>query len=1056
MRIDSAILSNAIITASVENPIVSGSSQVNITQTTGYSTFSSSIQTYTDAKVSALVESAPGTLDTLNELAAALGDDANLSASIATTIGDKLATSTHTAFSSSNASALRAEYVASTSALSASAHTRREQISASLDATIDALDSLGISTDTERGALSSSAHTQREAIKGLATSANNSLSSSTATALRSEYVAGDSALSSSAHTQREAIKGLATSANNSLSSSTATALRAEYVAADGAFLTSASIGATINDNAVKLSGIEASADVTDTTNVTAAGALMDSEVTNLAEVKAFDSSDYATAAQGTTADAALPKAGGAMTGAITTNSTFDGRDVATDGTKLDGIESGATADQTASEIRTLLGTGNSGIVPAAGTAGQFLKHDGTFGTPSYTTNTNTQLTQEQVEDFVGGMLDGTETGITVGYDDTNGNLDFVVASQTDENFTTADHSKLDGIEAGATADQSNAEIRAAVEAASDSNVFTDADHSKLNGIEASATADQTAAEILTAIKTVDGAGSGLDADTLDGNSSAYFAPSASMKTYVDAKVAGVVDTAPAALNTLNELAAALGDDANFATTTATSIGTKLAKASNLSDLANAATARTNLGVDAAGTVNYVLPTNFSGDDFSVDTGALTGATVVSDIDINISTDTSGRVTDANGTVGTRTLTLANLGYTGATDANNITNNNQLTNGAGYITSYTDTNTVDMGDGFIIANSAGTDQFTVTENEEIRFAGSGATSVAFDSSTQKVTISSTDTNTTYSVGDGGLTQNNFTDADHTKLNGIEASADVTDTVNVVAALTAGTNVAIASDGTISSTDTNTTYSVGDGGLTENNFTDADHTKLNGIEASADVTDTTNVVAALTAGTNVSIAGNGTISSTDTNTTYSVGDGGLTENNFTDALKTKLDGIAASATNVTNNNQLTNGAGYTTYSSNQQTDNNDNVHFEGLMIGQTTGATNNTIRCVGDIVAYYSDDRLKNKIGNLEGALDKVNSLNGFTYTPNEKALALGVDQDEVRVGVSAQEVQAVLPEAVKDAPVQNTEGYLTVQYEKIVPLLIESIKELSAKVEELSK
>ena len=64
----------------------------------------------------------------------------------------------------------------------------------------------------------------------------------------------------------------------------------------------------------KLDGIEASADVTDTANVTSAGALMDSEVTNLAQVKAFDSSDYATAAQGTTADAALPKAGGTMTG----------------------------------------------------------------------------------------------------------------------------------------------------------------------------------------------------------------------------------------------------------------------------------------------------------------------------------------------------------------------------------------------------------------------------------------------------------------------------------------------------------------------------------------------------------------------------------------------------------------------------------------------------------------------------------------------------------------------------------------------------------------------
>ena len=66
----------------------------------------------------------------------------------------------------------------------------------------------------------------------------------------------------------------------------------------------------------KLDAIEASADVTDTTNVTSAGALMDSEVTNLAAVKAFATSDYATSTQGTTADAALPKAGGTMTGTI--------------------------------------------------------------------------------------------------------------------------------------------------------------------------------------------------------------------------------------------------------------------------------------------------------------------------------------------------------------------------------------------------------------------------------------------------------------------------------------------------------------------------------------------------------------------------------------------------------------------------------------------------------------------------------------------------------------------------------------------------------------------
>ena len=84
-------------------------------------------------------------------------------------------------------------------------------------------------------------------------------------------------------------------------------------------------GAFVDGDKTKLDGIEALADVTDATNVTAAGALMDSEVTNLAQVKAFDSADYATAAQGTTADAALPKAGGAMTGAITGNQEITGR-----------------------------------------------------------------------------------------------------------------------------------------------------------------------------------------------------------------------------------------------------------------------------------------------------------------------------------------------------------------------------------------------------------------------------------------------------------------------------------------------------------------------------------------------------------------------------------------------------------------------------------------------------------------------------------------------------------------------------------------------------------
>jgi hypothetical protein len=85
----------------------------------------------------------------------------------------------------------------------------------------------------------------------------------------------------------------------------------------------ATTGTFLTADQTKLDGIETSADVTDATNVTAAGALMDSEVTNLAAVKAFATSDYATAAQGTTADAALPKAGGTMTGTAVASTNTD-------------------------------------------------------------------------------------------------------------------------------------------------------------------------------------------------------------------------------------------------------------------------------------------------------------------------------------------------------------------------------------------------------------------------------------------------------------------------------------------------------------------------------------------------------------------------------------------------------------------------------------------------------------------------------------------------------------------------------------------------------------
>ncbi|BAT22282.1 hypothetical protein [Yellowstone lake phycodnavirus 2] len=118
---------------------------------------------------------------------------------------------------------------------------------------------------------------------------------------------------------------------------------------------------------------------------------------------------------------------------------------------------------------------------------------------------------------------------------------------------------------------------------------------------------------------------------------------------------------------------------------------------------------------------------------------------------------------------------------------------------------------------------------------------------------------------------------------------------------------------------------------------------------------------------------------------------------------------------------------------------------------------------SIRCDADIIAYASDERIKTRLGVIDNALDKVKQLTGFYYEHNELGKKFGFNDGGVKVGVSAQEVQKVMPEVVKPAPFDfalgvstSGENYLTVQYEKLVPLLIESIKELSAKVDKLEK
>ena len=116
------------------------------------------------------------------------------------------------------------------------------------------------------------------------------------------------------------------------------------------------------------------------------------------------------------------------------------------------------------------------------------------------------------------------------------------------------------------------------------------------------------------------------------------------------------------------------------------------------------------------------------------------------------------------------------------------------------------------------------------------------------------------------------------------------------------------------------------------------------------------------------------------------------------------------------------------------------------------GTAASGTAGEIRATNNVTAFYSDERLKTKVGNIENALDKVKQIETMVYHANDVAVGLGYDASIIEVGVTAQSVQKVMPQVVAPAPIDDK--YLTVRYEKLVPLLIEAIKELEAQVAEL--
>src|SRR6056300_1119766 len=344
---------------------------------------------------------------------------------------------------------------------------------------------------------------------------------------------------------------------------------------------------------------------------------------------------------------------------------------------------------------------------------------------------------------------------------------------------------------------------------------------------------------------------------------------------------------------------------------------------------------------------------------------------------SITVDARGHITAASSN---SAISLSALGYSGSATAD------------------------DYGSFNIRVNTGATE--AIGSGETVTFTDSGATTVSRSGNT--IDISSV--NTTYSVGDGGLTHVNFTTTRRDKLDGIAASANnyswqydtsgngsnESVTNGEVIRFNGGGATSVTHSGntiTISSTDTNTdTNTVTNIGVNGGNYTNG------------------NINFQASGASSISKSGNTvTISSTDTNTTYS------------------------------NLNQFTNGPGYVTSSG-------------VTSVATGNGLTGGTITSTGTLsmsgsysgtftateVCATSDERLKDNIETLDG--NKVFDMRGVSFTMDEKESS----------GMIAQELEKIAPELVHE----GDDGYKSVAYGNTVGYLIEAIKLLKAEIEEL--
>ena len=607
------------------------------------------------------------------------------------------------------------------------------------------------------------------------------------------------------------------------------------------------------------------------------------------------------------------------------------------------------------------------------------------------TTTNTQLTQEQVEDFVGGMLDGTETGISVGYDDTNGNLDFVVASQTDNNFTTALKNKLDGIEGSAdVTDAANVLTSLPSGVVSGSSQISGVTNSQLAGSIANSKLSNDSVSF-----------GGVSVDLGSSDSTPAFDLS-DATNYATSNLDGTItNTQLAGSIAASKLAGSIGND-KLSNSAITISGTSVSLGSSIDD----ATLFGGTGI-VSGSSQVSLETVTGGS--GIQSGSILNADLAGSIAnsklANSSISIDGSAISLGGSV-----TTLQLGTTSSTAL------------AG------DTTTISGAQATAITNNS-------AKNTNV------STNLSKTTATGQITIHSSDGDDVVIGEATGTIAGLMSTTHHDKLDGIETSADVTDMGNVRSALN---NAMTSNTLTIGDGSTTTTFP-GDiivtGTTTTNNVETV--STSNGVVfegSSADDNEVTLIAGTVSADRTITLPNaTGTVALTSdiptSNSSLTNGENYISSFDITTQTDSKY--LRSNA-----NDTATGIISFTNTEASVSKTTGAVVVTGGVGIG---GALN----VGGDVVAYASsDERLKDNIELISNPIEKVQSLKGVTWNWNSNADEL--QQSLPNVGVIAQDVEKVLPQLVTD----RDNGFKGVDYAKLTGLLIEAIKDQQKQIDEL--